>query len=171
MPPRGWRADCAGFVTFAAVGARRFHGVLEETRRGGTVVVVPFDVKEAFGTGRPPVRATINGYTFRTTIAPMGGRFLLGLNREVRERAGVAAGQRVAVELERDDDPRVVDVPPDLEGAISADRTARETFDGLSYTHRKEYVRWIESAKREETRRRRLEKAVELLRGGVKTPG
>jgi hypothetical protein len=153
-----------------AVSARRFEGVLEETPGGGTVVIVPFDVKEAFGSGRPPVRATVNGFTFRTTIAPMGGRFLLGLNREVRERAGVAAGQTLAVELERDEEPRVVDVPADFGRALSADPGAREAFDGLSHTHRKEYVRWIESAKRDETRRRRLDKAVELLREGVKTP-
>jgi hypothetical protein len=150
--------------------ARRFDAVPEETRGGGTVVVVPFDVKEAFGSARPPVRATVNGYAFRTTIARMGSRSLLGLNREVREEAGVAAGQRVAVELQRDDEPRVVEVPPDLERALSADREARVTFDGLSYTHRKEYVRWIEGAKREETRRQRVTKAVALLRDGVKTP-
>jgi uncharacterized protein YdeI (YjbR/CyaY-like superfamily) len=101
----------------------------------------------------------------------MGGRALLGLNREVREAATVEPGQEVSVELERDDEPRTVEVPSDLAAALDADPVVRETFDGLSYTHRKEYVRWIEEAKRAETRTRRVEKSVEMLREGVKTPG
>jgi len=134
-------------------------------------VVVPFDLKEAFGSGRPPVLATVNGYTFRTTLFTMDGRALLGLNREVRNAAGVEAGQEVSIELERDDEPRTVEVPRDLAVALEADPAVRETFERLSYTHRKEYVRWIEEAKREETRTRRVAKSVELLREGVKTPG
>jgi uncharacterized protein YdeI (YjbR/CyaY-like superfamily) len=117
------------------------------------------------------VRATVNGYTFRTTLLTMGGRALLGLNREVREAAEVEAGQQVSVELERDDEPRTVEVPSDLAAALEADAALRETFEGLSYTHRKEYARWIEEAKREETRRRRVAKSVEMLREGIKTPG
>jgi hypothetical protein len=152
------------------MGAQRFEATLEQ-HGSGTVVVVPFDLKEAFGSGRPPVRATVNGYSFRTTLFTMSGRALLGLNREVREAAGVEAGQEVSVELERDDEPRAVEVPRDLASALEADPAVRETFDGLSYTHRKEYVRWIEDAKRDETRTRRVAKAVEMLREGVKTPG
>jgi hypothetical protein len=152
------------------MSAQRFVATLEQ-HGSGTVVVVPFDLKEAFGSGRPPVRATVNGYTFRTTLFTMGGRALLGLNREVREAATVEPGQEVSVELERDDEPRTVEVPSDLAAALDADPVVRETFDGLSYTHRKEYVRWIEEAKRAETRTRRVEKSVEMLREGVKTPG
>jgi Bacteriocin-protection, YdeI or OmpD-Associated/Domain of unknown function (DUF1905) len=152
------------------MGAQRFEATLEQ-HGSGTVVVVPFDLKEAFGSGRPPVLATVNGHTFRTTLFTMGGRALLGLNREVREAAGVEAGQEVSVELERDYEPRTVEVPSDLAAALEADPAVRETFDGLSYTHRKEYVRWIEEAKRAETRTRRVEKSVEMLREGVKTPG
>jgi hypothetical protein len=151
------------------MGTRRFEGTLE--RHGsGTVVVVPFDLKEEFGSGRPPVRATVNGHTFRTTLFTMGGRPLLGLNREVREAAGVDAGAQVSVTLERDKEPRSVAVPPDLAVALDRDLAVRNTFNGLSYTHRKEYVRWIEEAKREETRTRRIEKSIELLRAGVRTP-
>jgi uncharacterized protein YdeI (YjbR/CyaY-like superfamily) len=117
------------------------------------------------------VRATVNGYTFRTTLFTMGGRALLGLNREVREAATVEPGQEVSVELERDNEPRTVEVPSDLAAALDADPVVRETFDGLSHTHRKEYVRWIEEAKRTETRTRRVEKSVEMLREGIKTPG
>jgi uncharacterized protein YdeI (YjbR/CyaY-like superfamily) len=114
--------------------------------------------------------ATVNGYAFRTTLFTMGGRALLGLNREVRGAAGVEAGQEVSVELERDDEPRAVEVPSDLAAALEADPTVQKTFDRLSYTHRKEYVRWIEEAKRDETRTRRIAKSIELLREGVKTP-
>jgi hypothetical protein len=131
---------------------------------------VPFDPKEAFGSGRPPVRATVNGYTFRTTVFTMGGRALLGLNSEVRDAVGIDEGARVSVMLEHDEEPRTVTVPRDLAAALDRDPAARETFDGLSYTHRKEYVRWIEEAKREETRTRRIGKSIELLRAGVKTP-
>jgi hypothetical protein len=151
------------------MGAQRFKATLEQ-HGSGTVVVVPFDLKDAFGSGRPPVRATVNGYTFRTTLFTMGGRALLGLNRDVREAAGVESGQEVSVELARDDEPRTVEVPRDLAAALEADATVRETFDGLSYTHKKEYVRWIEGAKRHETRSRRIAKAVEMLRKGVRTP-
>ena len=134
------------------------------------MVVVPFDVQEAFGSKRPPVRATVNGYAFRTTIAPMGGRSLLGLNREVRECAGVAIGDTVSVGLERDDEPRVVEEPDDFAALLAAAPDARAAFDALSYTHRKEYVRWITEAKRDETRQERLRRAIEMLQEGVKTP-
>jgi hypothetical protein len=152
------------------MSAQRFVATLEQ-HGSGTVVVVPYDLKEAFGSGRPPVRATVNGYTFRTTLFTMGGRALLGLNREVREAATVEPGQEVSVELERDNEPRTVEVPSDLAAALDADPVVRETFDRLSYTHRNEYVRWIEEAKRTETRTRRIEKSVEMLREGIKTPG
>jgi hypothetical protein len=151
------------------MGAQRFEATLE--RHGsGIVVVIPFDLKEAFGSGRPAVLATVNGYAFRTTLFTMSGRALLGLNREVREATGVEAGQEVSVELERDEKPRTVEVPSDLAAALEADPAVRKTFAGLSHTHRKEYVRWIEDAKRDETRARRIAKSVELLRTGVKTP-
>lgn len=109
------------------MGTRRFEGTLK--RHGsGTVVVVPFDLKEEFGSGRPPVRATVNAYTFRTTLFTMGGR--AGLNREVREAAGVDAGAQVSVTLERDKEPRNVAVPPDLAVALERDPAARTTLTG-----------------------------------------
>jgi hypothetical protein len=130
---------------------------------------VPFDPRAELGSVRAPVRVTINGFAFRTTIARMGGRTFVGLNREVREGTGVAVGDRVSVELVADEEPRTVEVPPDLAAALDGDR--RAFFDSLSYTHRKEYVRWIEGAKREETRRARVEKAAAMLQAGVRTPG
>jgi hypothetical protein len=129
---------------------------------------VPFDPKAVLGKVRAPVRVTINGYSFRTTIARMGGRTVVGLNREIREETGVAAGERVVVELEPDREPRTVEVPPDLAAALDDD--VRPFFDSLSYTHRKEYVRWIEDARRAETRERRVAEAARLLRAKVRTP-
>jgi hypothetical protein len=151
------------------MGAQRFKATLEQ-HGSGTVVVVPFDLREAFGSGRPPVRATVNGHTFRTSLFTMGGRALLGLNRGVREAARVEGGERVTVEVELDDEPRTVEVPDDLRAALEPEPELRAFFDSLSYTHRKEYVRWIEGAKRDETRSRRIAKAVEMLCEGVRTP-
>ena len=148
----------------------RFEGVLESAGRGGGVLIrIPFDLREAFGGVRVPVRVRVNGYEFRTTTAVMGGKALIGLNKKVREGAGLAVGDRVEVELERDEEPRTVEVPEAFASAL-AEAGLRHRFDGLSYTHRKEYVRWIEEAKREETRERRLAKAVEMLGQGIEHP-
>ena len=144
----------------------RFEAVLTLTGRTSTYIVVPLDVPALFGGKRPPVRGTINGFPFRSTLAPYGDDWYLGVNRGVRAGAKAEAGETVVVELERDDEPREVEVPPDLAEALEADRAARATFERFSYSHRKEYVDWIEGAKREETRRRRIEKAVSSLREG-----
>jgi hypothetical protein len=146
----------------------RFTATLE-ARGAGRLVEVPLDVRALFGQARAPVKATVNEYTFRSTIAVYGGKYYLGLNREVRDAAGVKVGDVLKIDLERDEDERTVEVPQDLEAAL--DPATRATFDGLSFTHRREYVRWIEEAKREDTRTRRVAKAVEMLREGVKTPG
>jgi Bacteriocin-protection, YdeI or OmpD-Associated/Domain of unknown function (DUF1905) len=142
-----------------------------EPRGRGHVVALRFDVREAFGVVRAPVRVTIGGHTFRTTTMRYGGSDYIGLNREVRQAARVGAGDRLAVEMERDEEPREVDVPPALARMLAKDRAAKQAFGALSYTHRKEYARWIAEAKREETRERRLAKAIEMLRAGVSTPG
>lgn len=137
--------------------------------RGPAAAVVLDDEQVATvgeGAKRFPVVATVNGYTWRTTVMRMGGEFMLGLNRAVREAAGAEAGDRVEVNLELDTAPREVEVPQALADALAADRDAREAFDRLAYTHRKEYARWIEEAKRDETRRRRVVQALEMLREG-----
>lgn len=140
---RTWDAKCAAFVTLAGMGAQRFEATLEQ-HGSGTVVVVPFDLKEAFGSGRPPVRATVNGYTFRTTLFTMGGRALLGLNRQARDGAGVEAGQEVSVELERDDEPRTVEVPRDLAAALEADPAVRETYLRRPLVHAPQGIRALD---------------------------
>lgn len=118
------------------------------------------------GAKRFPVVATVNGYTWRTTVTRMGGEFLVGLNRAVRQAAGAEAGDTVTLRLELDEEPRQVEVPEALAQALEGDPQARAAFEGLSFTHRKEYARWIEEAKREETRERRVAQALEMLRAG-----
>jgi hypothetical protein len=146
----------------------RFTATLEG-RGAGALVEVPLDVRALFGQARPPVRATVNGHTFRSTVAVYGGKYYLGFNRDVRAAAGIEIGDVLTIDLERDEEERTVELPDDLEAVL--DPATRATFDSLSFTHRREYVRWIEEAKREETRKRRVAKAVEMLRDGVKTPG
>jgi uncharacterized protein YdeI (YjbR/CyaY-like superfamily) len=104
--------------------------------------------------------ATVNGYTWRASVTRMGGEFLVGLSRAVRQAAGVEAGNSVAVELELDATPREVEVPPALAKALAAEPEARAAFDRLSYTRRKEHARSVAEAKREETRQRRVEKVL-----------
>jgi len=149
--------------------AERFEATLEQ-HGSGTLVEVPFDVRSAFGKARAPVRGTVNGYPFRTTVAVYGGRSYLGFRREIREAAGFGDGDRLSIELELDDEPRTVDVPAELEAALAAAADAKAAFDGLSYTHQREYVEWVSGARREETRRARLERAVAMLRDGVRHP-
>src|SRR5262245_32154736 len=151
--------------------AQRFDAAVEARGAGGHVVALPFDAREAFGLVRAPVRVTVNGHTFRTTTMRYGGVDYIGLNREVRDAAGVAAGSVLDVTMELDDEPRLVDVPRELADALAGAPSARAAFEGLSYTHRKEYARWVAEAKRDETKKRRVERAVEMLGSGVKTPG
>lgn len=121
------------------------------------------------GAKRFPVRATVNGYRWRTTVTPMRGETLLGLNREVRESAGVQAGDTVELALELDTLPREVDVPEALARALAGDHAAKAAFEALALTHRKEYARWVGEAKRHETRERRVTQALEMLREGKRS--
>ena len=137
--------------------------------RGPAAAVVLDDAQVAAvgeGPKRFPVVATVNGYTWRTSVARMGGEFLLGLNREVRQGAGVQAGDEVDVTIELDSAPRDVEVPEALAAALAADPQAKAAFDGMAFTHRKEYARWVSEAKREQTRQRRVQQALEMLRSG-----
>jgi hypothetical protein len=145
----------------------RFRTTVELGGKTATGIEVPEDVVTALGSGnRPPVTVTVGGHSYRTTVARMGGRFLVPLSAENRTAAGVAAGDQVEVDIELDSGPREVAVPGDLAAALAGDDTARANFDGLSFTHRKEWVRWIEEAKRPETRATRLAKTVESLHAG-----
>jgi hypothetical protein len=142
----------------------RFRAELKPEGKTGTYLEVPLDVPAVFGRARPPVRGTINGSPLRSTIAKYGDTYFLVVNRKVREAAGVAAGENVDIELELDTKPRTVRVPKDLASAL--DEQTRAAFDRMSYTHRREYVEWIQEARRAETRQRRIAKAVELIGAG-----
>jgi hypothetical protein len=148
----------------------KFRSTLDLHGKTATGISVPDEIIEALGGGkRPPVVVTIGGHTFRTTIAPMGGQYLLGLNAENRTAAGAAAGDELDIEIVLDTAPREIAVPDDLAAALNADEKASAVFGTLSYTHRKEWVRWVEEAKKPETRQARLVKTVEALREGKRT--
>nr|BFE66179.1 hypothetical protein GCM10020063_107050 [Dactylosporangium thailandense] len=142
----------------------RFRATLELHGRTATGITVPAEVVEALGTSRkPPVTVTINGYTYRSTVASMRGAFLLPVSAEVRAGAGVAAGDTFDVDVEPDDAPRTVEVPADLAAALDAEPSARARFDALSYSNRSRHVLPVEGAKTAETRQRRVAKAVAAL--------
>jgi hypothetical protein len=135
--------------------------------RTATGIPVPADVVDALGAGkRPPVRVTIGAHTYRSSIGSRAGVFLLPLSAENRAAAGVAAGDAVDVDVEVDDQPREVVVPEDLAAALAGDDVARAAFERLPYSHRQRHVLAIEGAKAAETRQRRVQKAVEMLREG-----
>ena len=126
---------------------------------------VPPEVVEALGGGkRPAVTITINGHSWKSRVAIMRGRYLLGLSNANRKSAGVATSDEVEVEVEIDAGPRVVAEPTDFARALDADPAARTAYDRLSDSRKREHVRAIESAKKPETRARRIEKALAMLR-------
>ena len=132
-----------------------------------TGLQVPDEVVTALGAGkRPPVVVTVGGHTYRSTVASMGGAFWIPLAAEHREATGLSAGDEVDVVVEHDPSPREVALPDDLAAAFDDD--VRAFFDGLAPSHKKEWVRWVEEAKKPETRAARIEKTVESLRAGKK---
>jgi hypothetical protein len=151
------------------VGSIRFTATLV-ARGPAAAIVLEEQQVAAIGEGakRFPARATVGGHTWRTTITPMRGEHLLGLSRAVRAEAGVEIGDTVEVAIELDSAPREVTVPAALADALASDAEARAAFEALSYTHRRELARWVEEAKREETRRRRVERSLTMLREGRK---
>ena len=143
----------------------RFRATLETNGRTATGIEVPTSVVDALAAGkRPPVRVTLHEHTYRTTVARMGGRFLVPVSAEVRRAAGVTAGDQLDVGIELDDAPRTVDVPADLAAALAEAPAAAQAWEKLAYTHQKEWARSVEDAKKPETRARRIAAAVEALR-------
>jgi hypothetical protein len=129
----------------------------------GTFLELPLDVPAVFGRVRAPVKVTVNGHTWRSTVMRYGERYYLPVNRANREAAGVAAGDAVTVDLESDDAPRTVAVPDDLAAALDQAPGARAAFDGSSVSHRREWVEWVTEAKRPEARERRVRGVVEQV--------
>jgi hypothetical protein len=137
--------------------------------RGPAAAIVLTDEQVALigrGAKTPPVRVTVNGYTFAGRIGRMGGQSLLGFNRAVREAAGVTPGQELELEVVLDAAEREIQPPPALAAALEGDPVARAAFDALAYTHRKEFARWVGEAKRAETRERRVAETLRMLHEG-----
>jgi len=145
----------------------RFRATLELAGKTATGFRVPAEVVAALGTSkRPPVLVTINGHTYRNTVAVYDGVFMLGVSAENRAAAGVQAGDELDIDIELDTAPREVTVPPDFADALDADADARRFFDGLSYSNKHRHVLAIEQAKTPETRQRRMDKAISDLHKG-----
>lgn len=142
-----------------------FHTVVELGGKTATGIRVPPEVVAALGSGKKPaVRVTINGFTYRSTVAVYGGEFFLPVSAEVRAGAGIAAEDEIEVAVELDTEPREVVVPHDLTAALESEPEARRFFDALSYSNKRRIVLGIEDAKTAETRQRRIDKAIEKLR-------
>jgi hypothetical protein len=151
----------------SAVASTHFEAELERVGKTSARLQVPVDLREIFGRARPPLKVTIGGHTWRTTPGVYDGVAYIGLNKDVRAAAGVDAGDRVRVSMELDAEPRTVTVPADLRTALETDPEANAAFAKLSFTHRREYVEWIEEAKRPETRARRITGTLDGVRQGT----
>ena len=134
--------------------------------RDGAICFIPltFDPKAVFGKVRVPVKVTLNGYTYRSTIAAMGGPPCIPLRKSNREAAGLEGGETIQVRLDLDTEARVVTPPADFVRALKAASPAWDRWPELSYSHQREYVESIESAKAPETRGRRIDRAVRAIR-------
>jgi len=144
-----------------------FRTTILQAGKTATGIEVPEAIVTALGSGkRAKVLVTINGFTYRNSVAPMGGVYMVGVSDEVRRAAGVAGGDVVDVDIELDTAPREVEVPADLAAALDAEPGARRTFDGLSYSNKSWHTSQIAGAKTDETRQRRLAKSIEALREG-----
>ena len=145
----------------------RFRTLILLNGKTATGVQVPAEVVAALGSSKKPaVRVTLNGYIYRSSVASMGGVFMLPISAEHRQGAGVAAGDEVEVELELDTEPREATIPTDFAEALDGDAEARRFFNGLAYSHKLRHVLAIEAAKTPETRQKRISKAVSMLREG-----
>jgi hypothetical protein len=144
-----------------------FHTVLLQAGKTATGIKFPTKIIEKLGSGKkPPLKVTINGFTYRSTVAVMGGAFMVGVSAENRKAAGVAGGDKIEVTLELDTEPRLVEIPADLKKALKNNPSAAKTFETLSYSKKQWLVIPVRDAKTEETKQRRIEKAIALLREG-----
>jgi hypothetical protein len=146
-----------------------FTAVIQNAGGGGAFVEVPFDVEAEFGSKKPRVKALIEGVPYRGILTRMGTEcHLLVVLKEIREKIGKTFGDEVTITVEPDTEPRVIEVPAELKKAFKTEKEAKAFFEKLSYTHQREYVMWINEAKRAETRQNRIVKAIEMLKQGKK---
>lgn len=144
-----------------------FTATIQNAGGGGAYVEVPFDVEKAFRSKRPKVKAMIEGVPYRGTLVRMGTEcHIFPVLKAIREKIGRDFGDKVKITVETDTQPRVVKIPKDLLKEFKKDKNAKVFFDKLAYTHQREYVMWIEEAKREETRSSRIAKTIEMLQKG-----
>jgi hypothetical protein len=150
----------------------KFKAKIESESGGGACILFPYDTEKEFGTrGKVPVQATFNGVPYAGSLIKYGRpQHMLGILKGIREQIGKQPGDTIDVELWKDEAPRVLEVPTAFQTAMKKEGVLA-TFEKLSYTHRKEYCRWITEAKREETRFARLSKSIAMLKKGIKTPG
>lgn len=145
----------------------KFQAVIKLSGKTATGIQVPDDVVAALGSSKkPPVTVTINGYTYRSTVATMGGVFMIPVSAEHRAGAGVAAGDEVEVDIELDTEVRELAIPGDFQSALESEAEAKRFFESLSYSNKRRILIPIEGAKTAETRQRRIEKSLDLLREG-----
>ena len=145
----------------------RFRATLLQDGKTATGIQIPDEIVEALGRGkRPPVTVTINGYSYRNTVAVMGGVFMVGVSAEHRAGAGIKGGDEIDVDIELDTAPRVITLPKDFAAALKKDAKAKKTFDALSTSNKGWHVSSIEGAKTDETRQRRIAKSVAALHEG-----
>ena len=143
----------------------RFKTKILTAGKTATGIEVPADIIEALGSGKKPaVSVTLNGYTYRSTVAVMGGKFMVGVSADVRENASVKGGDTVTVNIELDSKPREVDVPVELKKALAKDANAKRTFEALSYSRKRLLIDPIARGKTAETRERNLAKALAALK-------
>ena len=141
-----------------------FTAIIQNAGGGGAFVEIPFDVEKAFGSKRPKVKAVIGGIPYRGTLARMGSeRHILIILKGIREQVGKTFGDEIKITVEADTQPREIEMPKGLLKELKKDKDAKSVFDKLSYTHQKEYVTWINEAKKEETRLNRIMKTIEML--------
>ena len=146
-----------------------FTAVIQNAGGGGAFVEVPFDVEEAFGSKKPKVKALIERVPYRGLLVRMGGpNHILIILKGIREKIGKTFGDEVTVSVEADTEPRVIEIPAELKKAFKTEKEAKAFYDKLSYTHQREYVNWINEAKKEETRQNRIAKTIEMLKEGKK---
>ena len=137
-----------------------------------TGLVFPLDYEKTFGTrARVPVRGTINGFAFRSSLMPMGGVYCMAVNKTMRDEMKVQVGDEVDVVMERDAAERTIEPPQELKKELAKNKAARERWDGLAFTVKKEMARSITDAKQEETKKRRLTKVMQILKTGAKWTG
>jgi Bacteriocin-protection, YdeI or OmpD-Associated/Domain of unknown function (DUF1905) len=146
---------------------KSFTATIQNAGGGGAFVEIPFDVEKEFGSKRPKVKAMIEGASYRGTLVRMGSEHhMLLILKGIREQIGKTFGDEIKVVVELDGDPRIIEIPTDLSKEFKKDKQAKAIFDKLSYTHRREYVKWIVEAKRAETRQTRIIKTIEMLKKG-----